>query len=150
VQGIADVRNGNAAFDIRFAAGTFDPASTRVTIQLDIDQLESTGIRTVYGLGIDYTVDMWAATRRALVLRAVPSGSCTSSSPCYVEAGSAPLTLQDDGMKVVVPLSLLGQSNGRLNFRVLAYAMRPGTAAVLPTTVSDFMPDVALPPVRLQ
>jgi hypothetical protein len=37
-----------------------------------------------------------------------------------------------------------------LNFRVLSYAMTPGTPLTLPTVVSDFMPDVTLPPGRVE
>jgi len=150
VRGIVDVRDGLATFDIRFAPGTFDPASTRVTIQLDTDQVATTGIGTVYGLGIDFTLDLWAPMGWALVLKAVPSGACTAVSPCYVRAGSGSLTLLDDGMKVTVPLSLLGNCDGRMDFRVLSYAAKPGGSTSLPTNVSDMMPDAGQPNGRLQ
>jgi hypothetical protein len=149
-RGTVDIVGGNMTFAIYFAPGTFDPASTRVTIQLDTDQDQSTGMHTTYGLGIDYVVDLWAPSSRALILRAAPGaaepGSC---NPCYVEVGSVPLTLVADGMKATAALSLIGSADGRLSFRVLAYSMRPGITPTLPTAVSDFMPDVTLPPGRV-
>ena len=148
--GIVDVREGRITFDIRFAKGTLDPATTRLTIELDTDQLESTGMHTTYGLGIDYVLDLWAPTRQALVLKAVPSGGCTTESPCYTRTAMTPLIVMPDEMMATINLSELGPSDGRMRFRVLAYAMTPGVSPQLPTKIADFMPDVASPPGRVQ
>ena len=150
-RGTVDVVGGSITFTVYFATGTFDPASTRVTIQLDTDQVQSTGIRTTYGLGIDYVLDLWAPTGRTVILKAAPGAAETGSAcnPCYVEVGSVPLTLVADGMRATAALSLIGSAEGRLSFRVLAYSMKPGITSSLPTTVSDLMPDVTLPPGRV-
>src|SRR3982074_374358 len=46
VHGTVDVVDRNITFTIQFAPGTFDRTSTRVTIQLDTDEVQSTGIQT--------------------------------------------------------------------------------------------------------
>ena len=144
ILGVVDVRGGNATFTVRLAPGSFDRATTRLTIQLDTDQRDTTGIRTPDGLGIDYVVDAWSATGTATILTADPTGRCTAGSPCYQETGTAALTLLADGMRVTVALAQLGHANGRFNFRVQTYAMRLGMPSSSPTVVADVMPDAGL------
>jgi hypothetical protein len=149
--GTADAASGSLSFSIQFAPGTFDRTTTRVTIDLDTDQNVSTGINTG-SLGIDYAVDLWARTGQATISKAAQTGPsqslvCTASNSCYVDLGVAPLTFVTDGMQVAVPLSLLGNTSGRLNFRVYAY-VSPQTPN--PTVISDLMPDNNLPPARVQ
>ncbi|MGH9145004.1 MAG: hypothetical protein ACRD2I_28025 [Vicinamibacterales bacterium] len=52
-------------------------------------------------------------------------------------------------MSVARPLSGIGSADGRLNFRVDAYAMRFGVPSQLPTVVLDVMPDLTLPPAHI-
>jgi hypothetical protein len=112
--------------------------------KLDTDRNPSTGISTADGLGIEYVVDRWAATNQASILKADTTAGCTATAPCYIPMGVAPLTVLADSMVVTVPLSLLGSADGRLNYRVLAYASTP--AGGLQTIVADFMPDTAVLP----
>jgi hypothetical protein len=149
VHGTASVVDGKMTFTIRFAPGTFDPSTTRITVQLDTDQNPSTGIRTVIGLGIDYIVDMWAPMATANISKSVPGAACTATDPCYDVVGLVPLTLLSDGMVANVPLALVASREGRVNFRVNAYAMRPGVRLTAPTMVLDVMPDLALPPAHI-
>ncbi len=151
VRGTADVASGSLTFTIHFTPGTFDRTTTRVTIELDTDQTLSTGINTG-SLGIDYTADLWARTGQATIARAAQTGLsqsliCTASNPCYVDVGVVPITFVTDGMQATVPVSLLGNGSGRLNFRIGAY-VSPQTSS--PTIVSDMMPDNNLPPGRVQ
>jgi hypothetical protein len=151
VHGTADATSGSLTFTIQFAPGTFDRTTTRVTIELDTDQALSTGINTG-SLGIDYSIDLWARTGQATISRAAQTGPsqsliCTASNPCYVNVGVASITFVTDGMQATVPLSLLGNVSGRLNFRIGAY-VSPQTSS--PTIVSDMMPDNNLPPGRVQ
>ena len=142
--GTIDVSAGNITLTIQFAPGTFDRATTRIAIRLDTDRNPSTGISTADGLGIEYVVDMWAATNQATILKAVPTAACTATDPCYLPMGAAPLTLLTDTMAVTVPLSLVESADGRLSYRVLAYASTPGGAAQ--TIIADVMPDTAALP----
>lgn len=62
--GTVDVSAGTLTVAIQFVPGTLDRSTSRLTIELDTDQNPSTGIRTSNGLGVDYAIDMWAATHR--------------------------------------------------------------------------------------
>jgi hypothetical protein len=148
VHGTVEVAGGNVTFTIQFAPGTLDRQTTRLTIELDTDLNPSTGIPAGSGLGIDYVVDMWASPTQTVIEKAVPTGTCTPNSPCYTMVGAAPLTLTADGMQASVPLSLLGNADGRLVFRVFAYAF-PQLAGST-TMISDVMPDLTLSPGRVQ
>jgi hypothetical protein len=141
--GTVDVSAGNITFTVRFGPGTLDRSTSRLTVELDTDRNTSTGIRTD-GLGVEYAIDMWPPTAQAGILKAMPGASCAALDPCYVPAGTAPLSVVGDSMAVSIPLSLLGTADGRLNFRVFAYASRAGGAG--PTITADVMPNIGLPP----
>ncbi|HEY7288442.1 MAG TPA: hypothetical protein VH583_01305 [Vicinamibacterales bacterium] len=148
--GIVDVANGQITFTVHFVPSTFDRESTRLTIELDTDQDPLTGIRTTYGLGIDYILDLWPANGRTHVMKAAPQpADGVACKPCYVVVGNGELAVEAGGMTATVPLALIGSADGRVSFRVLAYSMKPGVAPASPTKVSDFMPDVTLPPARV-
>lgn len=144
VHGTVDTSAGNITLTIQFAPRSFDPSTSRLTIDLDTDQNPSTGIRAVNGLGVEYALDMWAPTSQVNILKAVPTGACTTTDPCYVQVGVAPLSIAADGMTATLPLSMLGSADGRLNFRVFTYASRAGAGGT--TTTSDVMPDLSLAP----
>jgi hypothetical protein len=144
VHGTIDVSNGMFTIAVKFAPGAFDPATSRLTVQLDTDQNASTGIRAG-NLGVDYIIDMFASTGQAAVLKAVPTGACTATDPCYVQAGTAPLSVAADGMTATLPLSIVGSSDGHLMFRVLSYLSMPG----LSPAIDDAMPDMALAPAHV-
>jgi hypothetical protein len=144
VHGTIDVSNGNITIAVRLAAGSYDPSTVRLTVQLDTDSNASTGIRSG-NLGVEYIVDMFAASGQAAVLKAVPTGACTATDPCYVQTSTAPLSVSTDGMTVTLPLSAVGSSDGRLLFRVLSYLSMPG----LSTAIDDAMPDMALAPAHV-
>jgi hypothetical protein len=141
-----DVSNGSMTVAVRFAPGALDPSTSRLTVQLDTDQNPSTGIRLANGLGVEYAIDMPAFSSQANVLKAVPSAACTTIDPCYVPAGTVPLSVSTDGMTATVPLSLLGNGDGRFMFRVVAYVSLPGVASAYTT---DAMPDMTLPPAHI-
>jgi hypothetical protein len=142
VRGTVDVSGGNVAVAIRFAPGTFDRATSRVTVELDTDQNPSTGLRTS-GLGVDWALDLWAATGQAGVLQATPA-TCPAD-PCYRQVSATPLIIIADGMTVTMPLSTFGSVDGRMSFRAFTYASRPA-ASSLATFPTDIMPDLAAAP----
>jgi hypothetical protein len=141
-----DVSNGSITLAIRFAPGALDPSTSRLTVQLDTDQNPSTGIRLANGLGVEYAIDMPAFSSQANILKAVPSAACTTIDPCYVQAGTVPLSVSADGMTATVPLSLVGNADGRFLFRVVAYVSLPGVASAY---TADAMPDMTLPPAHI-
>ena len=147
VRATADVvtGSGSVTFVIQFAAGSFNRQTTRVSVLLDTDQDGSTGNRQVSGLGADYGLDLDAATGQAAVTKANPP-ACAARLSCFDPLGLVPIIFAGDGMQVAVPLSLLGNDDGRMNFQMSAYVMVASQTSV----VVDFMPDSNLPPGRIQ
>jgi hypothetical protein len=121
-----------------------DPSTSRLTIDLDTDQNPSTGLRGVNGLGVEYALDMSAPTGQVNILKAIPTGACTATDPCYVQVGVASLSIVADGLAVTLPVTMLGATDGRVNFRVFTYASRAGEVGS--TITSDVMPDLSLAP----
>lgn len=148
VHGAVDIVKGEVTFGIRFANGSLDDQTTRVTIELDVDRNPATGIRTPQGLGIDFIVDLWARNGEATIERAVPTGACTTASPCYATVGRAYFRTVDDEMRATIPAALVGITDGPVTFRVMAYVSPQDTDR--PTIVSDVMPDQHLPPGVVQ
>jgi hypothetical protein len=145
VHATADVAAGNITFVIQLASGTFDRQSTRVSALLDTDENASTGIRQPDGIGADYTIDVVASTSQATINKADPVG-CAAHLSCFNPVGSVPITVAADGMQVTVPLSLLGNADGRMSFQLNSYVI----VAPLTPVAFDFMPDSNLPPGRVR
>ena len=125
-----DVRAADMVFGLRHRPGTFDPANTRFAIDLDIDQDGSTGTS-----GVEYHVFIFpAGARRADVARTSNTG--------YTVVGTVPVSFVADGCDVAVPLSLLGNDDGRFDFRVRVYA-----EPALPLVI-DSVPDIGFARVR--
>ena len=128
VLAVVDVGPADVAFTFRFRPGSFDRSTTRLTVDLDIDQSAATGVA-----GVEYRVHIFpAGGRGADVLRTADS----------VVTGKIPVSCVEDGCDVTVPRKLLGEDDGRFDFRVSVYAEQ-----ALPI-VLDVLPDVGL--VRLQ
>jgi hypothetical protein len=144
VHATADVQAGNITFVVQFASGTFDRPTTRVSMVLDTDQNASTGILQLDGVGADYGIDLDASTSQAAVTKADPVG-CAAHSSCFSPITLAPITFVTNGVQVTLPLSLLGNSDGRMTFQLHSYVLVAGAAVVV-----DFMPDSTLPPGRVQ
>ena len=150
VHATADVAAGNITFVIQFAPGTFDRQSTRVSVLLDTDQDGSTGIRQLNALGADYSIDLSASTSQATIMKA-DAASCAALLTCFNAVGSQAVTFVQDGMQVIVPLSLLGNDDGRMSFQIFASILVSSSPPALPTAlIVDVMPDVAAAPARVQ
>jgi hypothetical protein len=139
IHGTLDVGGGNLTVTVQFAPGTLSP-STVVTILLDTDQNPATGF-VATGYGIDYGLSLYASTE-AFIQKANPS-SCASGGNCYTYLATASISLGTDTMATTIPLSTLGNADGRLNYRVFAGA--PANS----TITTDVMPDMTLPPARV-
>src|SRR4029079_2089723 len=139
IHGTLDVGGGKLTVTVRFAPGTVSSSSV-VTILLDTDQNPATGFNDT-GYGIDYGVSLYASTA-AFIQKANPS-SCAGGGNCYTPVGTASIRLGADTMSTTIPLSMLGNADGRLNYRVFAGA--PASQ----TMTTDVMPDLALPSARV-
>jgi hypothetical protein len=130
VQAIVDVGQHEVVFRLRHRPGSFDAATTRLTVDLDTDQNAATG-----SAGIEYHVFVFpAGGKGADVARATSTG--------YTVVGTVVVSFVADGCDVAVPLSLLGSDDGRFDFRVRVYA-QPTLPLVL-----DVLPDIGF--VRLE
>jgi hypothetical protein len=144
IHGTVDVGGGSMTVTIQFAPGTLNRASTLLTIQLDTDQNPATGIPAANGIGIDYVLSLYGPTD-TIVQQATPS-TCVNGSACYTQVGTVALNIGTDTMTTTIPLSMLGNAGGRLNYRVFASVPQPAPA---PTITTDVMPDITLPPAHV-
>jgi hypothetical protein len=131
-----DVGTAEVAFRFRFRPDSFDPATTRVVVDLDIDQNAATGTG-----GVEYQVFVVPATGRANVVQPTRP-PVTAPRSTDVLNGVVPVTCVADGCDVTVPRRLLRDDDGRFDFRVRVFA------DPLTTTVLDVLPDIGF--VRVQ
>jgi hypothetical protein len=142
-----DVRSGNLTATISFAPGTLSHADTLFCVLLDTDENPATGNA---GSGQDNATFGWDYS----ICAVDPRGS-TSSQTAQALGPSQPGQIMPvtsssttfpsaDQSRVTVPLSLLGNGNGRLAFKVIS--MQWVDAPIVNTAVIDWMPDVGLPP----
>jgi hypothetical protein len=127
-----EITQGNLMLiSVRCNAATFDLATTWIQFALDVDQDPGTG-DPFEGLGLEYLIDMGSSfyAGQARVSRFIAG--------TYQTVGTVPVSVISSGSDVGVPLSLVGNDDGRMNFRVLAayYLGRNGFSTPL-----DYMPD---------
>jgi hypothetical protein len=139
-----DVSSGNLTVTVSFAPGTLSRADTQFCLLLDTDENPATGNA---GSGADSATFGWdysvcavdpRGSTTAQIARALGPGQITpigSSSATFPSADQA---------RVTVPLSLLGNSSGRLAFKVIS--MQWVDAPIVNTAIIDWMPSVGLPP----
>ena len=128
-------------FTVSFAPGSLDPATTGVAFLFDTDLDPKTSQRDP-GLGVDYLVSLHAGPlRRATVARAVTDANCANPSvPCrYEPFEHADVVLANDEMETVISRSVFAKFDGRLDFRVIAYASLHGGRQ---TITSDHLPNL--------
>jgi len=132
VRGTADVLAGNITFTMRVTPASFNASTTRFTVLLNIDQNLSTGTGT---LGVEYFLQMGGIFgNQADVVK----------SDGDLVVGTVPVSFVANGIDVTVPLALIGNDDGRLDFKVFASA-----GPVWPS-ILDRMPDEGLPPGHVQ
>jgi len=126
VWAIIDIEPEQVVFRLRHRAGSFDQSTTRFAIDLDIDQNASTGSE-----GIEYHVFVFPAGAKGADI-------ARTTSTAYTVVATVPVTFVADGCDVAVPLSLLGNDDGRFDFRVRVYSQ-----PALPLVI-DMLPDNGL------
>lgn len=129
---------GSVTATVSFAPGTLSRTDTFACVMLDVDENAATGSPSAGGdvrLGYDYSV-----------CAVVPRGSATAQvsrldATGAVGIGSAPATfVSTDQFRVTVPLSLLGNDDGRVAFKVSS--MQWVDEPILNTGAIDWMPDL--------
>jgi hypothetical protein len=132
VRATVEVSAGNVTVAVRVAPGTFAQSTTRFTVLMNTDQNLSTGTGT---LGVEYFVQMGGMFgNRADIVK----------SDGDVVVGSGTASFAAGGIDAIVPLALIGNDDGRMDFKVFASA-----GPVWPD-ILDRMPDEGLPPGRVQ
>ena len=136
-----EVTDATLRLAVRFAPRTLDSATTGAEFLLDTDLDPETGQRDP-GIGVDYAVSLHAGPRRGATLsRAVTDVGCTT--PCRFEPFTrADILLSNDQMEATFPRSALAKFDGRLNFRVVAYAnvgRQTATSDHLPNLPAQFV-----------
>jgi len=133
-----EITSGNRmVISVRCAPGTFDPPTTYIQVGLDADQNPATG-DPFEGLGLEYIVNMGSSYygEEAEVQR------FSGGDPAYRRVGTVPITRVGDGIDVGIPLSMLGDDDGRLTFRVVSSYYLGGNGF---TGILDYMPDRGSP-----
>ena len=148
-----ETSGGNLRLSARFTPSTFDVRTTIVAFYLDTDFNPSTGVSGVNDalddaaiLGLDYVI--------IVDLTAPGSGAVfhcpgRSSNTCRI-LNRPTATAVADGVDLTVSLSLLGNDDGRLAFKLVTWGLVPTGATFTETEELDYMPDVGLPAGRLE
>jgi len=144
VSGSATVDNGNLVLTVSFAPG-FDSTQASITANLDIDQDPSTGypgIDTANNdsaiMGTDYVVLFGASP----IFGYYGIYEYQAGSFLFNPSGVS-TTVLSDGMTATVPLSLLGNDDGYMNYKFLSQVVLSYYST---TTILDYMTDVGLAP----
>jgi hypothetical protein len=155
------VDQGDLNISVRFAPGTFSAATTLVNLVLDTDENATTGspgvdsecVNDAATVGTDFVVNTSSnfygsnvVVHRYVNQATPPARSCnTFAGPSTVGTAS----FVADGVDFVIPLSALGNDDGRLRFKVLTGSHIPSVCPSCFTTVQDYMPNVGFPPGRV-
>jgi hypothetical protein len=150
VAGSVSIEGLNARLTVRFAPGTFNPATTVAQFVLDTDQNPQTGQQgTDAGcvgdnglIGAEYLVDFGSpAVHGSQATVATFTGPGCNIFGVSTVTGS--VTYSADGLDAVIPLSTLGNDDGRLNYKVVTFSYLPQNApAVTFSGIQDRMSDV--------
>jgi hypothetical protein len=139
-----DVSGGTLTATVSFAAGTLSHADTIFCVLVDIDENPATGNP---GGGADNATFGWDYS----ICAVNPRGSTTAQisradTPTGgLGIGSVPMTFPSaDQARFSVPLSTLGNDDGRMSFKVRSLQWLD--APILNSDTIDTMPDVGRPP----
>ncbi|MGA2585609.1 MAG: putative Ig domain-containing protein [Candidatus Aminicenantales bacterium] len=151
VSATGTVTGTDLVLNVQFAAGSFGPASSCAQFMLDTDQNPSTGHPGVNAgciddaslLGSEFIVNMEPNYSPLQASVYIYNGSCNN----FTFVGFVNLTLQTNGMEAKIPLSLLNNDDGRLNFKVISSASLGGGGY---TGCLDYMPNIGVLPGKIR
>lgn len=138
----SDGTNLNLA--VRFSPPTFNASLSRASFVIDVDENPATGFPGIDAanndsalMGVEYLVNIGAnlgASAEVLQFVSLPNS--------FTNVGSFTATVLSDGYDVAIPLSTLGNDDGRLTFKVETQSfLGPGFTGIL-----DYMPNLGLAP----
>jgi hypothetical protein len=147
------VDGGNLTVEVRYTPSTFNPTKSNVAVLLDVDQNNATGQPGIDGgcsrdtayIGSEYLLDIGSQGSTPARIYQYSYPPCNA----LTQVGTASITIlnngtADNGYKITVPLSLLGNDDGRLKFKVISSEQinppAPGNTGIL-----DVMPDEGTP-----
>ena len=138
-----EVCNGTLTLTVSFATGTFLSNQTLVTVSLDTDENVGTGVVFLgdVTLGADFGILATSpgGSGQAQIRKWDPAANALT-----INTGTASVTFPRSGqMQVAVPLSLLGNDDGRLAFKVYAAHWLTSTTS---SGTLDVMPNTGAPP----
>lgn len=142
-----EVSAGNLTLTVTLAPGTLSHTDTLVSTVLDTDENPATGSPGIDSgstdaslFGTDYVINAVAprGSAQALILKAV------GNAYQFTTVGTAPVSFPAaDQLRVIVPLSLLGNDDGRLRFKVTSAQYLSDTTT---TGITDYMPNAGAAP----
>jgi len=142
------VTGGNLVLNVQFAPGTFSTASSGAQFSLDTDRNPQTGHPGMDAscendaslIGSEFIVDLSFFNNSGQGrLRKHNGPPCNS----FDLIGYYDIATKDNGMEITLPLTLFGDTDGRINFKVVSYVVLTeggGTTGVL-----DYMTNIGLP-----
>jgi len=133
-----DVRGGNLTATISFAPGTLSHTNTFACLMLDVDENASTGAPAPGGEPLGYDYSICGVVPRASTSAQVSQlggGVATNISSVAATFPTA------DQVQFVVPLSVLGNDDGRMAFKVNAMQF-VDDPIVFNSGAVDWMPDL--------
>jgi hypothetical protein len=140
------VGGGTLTITVSFVPGTLSQTQTFFQVQLDTDENPGTGFSGVdsshsdaNAIGADYTIEAVSPrnSTQALIRRAIGPDQLTTVGTTSVSFPTV------DQARIVVPLTMLGNDDGRLKFKVVCSQWLSDTTG---TGITDYMPDVGLAP----
>ena len=145
-----DVSGGTATIVVTFARGTLERTFTLFSVLLDTDENPATGNSGVLAdgttFGWEYAISGVnpQGTTTAQIVHALGPAQPGQVTP----VGTATVTFpNDDQARITVPLGIVGNDDGRMNFKVNCQQWITTSSA---TGVLDWMPDVGLPPAQVR
>lgn len=153
-----EAKDGVLTVTISFAAGTMSQSNTRWAILLDLDQNPATGAHNGeavasdpligYEYIISFTSSPGVAQTNVLRMRFDANVRRWFSDTIGTAEVTFPTANQS---RAVIPLTLLGNDDGRLAFRISAQQWGISTSGNLNLQPSlDFLPNEGLPPAATQ